>query len=66
MLEYTDMASDAERMVFQSNSGGYMIFFYLFAVFASSQESGAADMNVLIPARFSSLKTLFTVIRETD
>jgi hypothetical protein len=66
MLEYTDLASDAARMVSQSNSGGYMISFDSFAVYASSQESGAAGMNVLIPARYSSLKTLFTVIRETD
>ena len=53
-------------MVSHSNSGGYMISFDSFAVFASSQESGEAGMNVLIPARYSILKTLFTVIRETD
>jgi len=53
-------------MVSYSNSGGYMISFDSFAVFASPQESGAAGMNVLIPARYSSLKILFTVIRETD
>jgi hypothetical protein len=53
-------------MVSYSNSGGYMISFDSFAMFASSQESGAACMNVLIPARYSSLKTLFTVIQETD
>jgi hypothetical protein len=27
MLDYTDLASDAARMVSQSNSGGYMISF---------------------------------------
>jgi hypothetical protein len=43
-----------------------MISFESFAVFPSSQEFGAAGMNVLIPARYSSLKTIFTVIRETD
>ena len=43
-----------------------MISFDRFAVFASPQEYGAAGMNVLIPARYSSLKTLLTVIRETD
>jgi hypothetical protein len=66
MLEYTDLASDAARMVSQSNSGGYMISFDSFANFASSLETGAGGMNVLIPARYSSLKTLFTIIRETD
>jgi hypothetical protein len=66
VLEYTYLASDAARMVSQSNSGGYVISFDSFAVFASSQECGASGMNVLIPARYSSLKSLFTVIRETD
>jgi hypothetical protein len=51
MLEYTDLASDAARMVSQSNSGGYMISFDSFTNFASSLEVGAAGMNVLIPAR---------------
>ncbi len=66
MLEYTDLASDAARMVSQSISGSYMISFDSFAVLASTLETGAAGMNILIPARYSSLKTLFTVIRETD
>jgi len=35
MLEYTNMASDAARMVSQSNSGGYIISFDSFAVYAS-------------------------------
>jgi hypothetical protein len=65
MLEYTDLASDAARMVSQSNAGGYMISFDSFANFASSLEVGAAGMNILIPARYSSLKTLFTIVRET-
>jgi len=63
MLEYTDLASDAARMVSQSNSGGYMISFDSFANLASSIETGANNCNVLIPARYSSLKTLFTVMR---
>ncbi len=65
MLEYTDLASDVARMVSQSNSGGYMIRFDSFANFASSLEVGAAGINILIPARYSSLKTLSTVVRET-
>ena len=65
MLEYTDLGSDASRMVSQSNSGECMICFVSFAEFASSYERGDTGMNVLIPARYSSLKILFTVIRET-
>ena len=60
------MASDAARMASQSSSGGYMIYFDSFVVFASSHESGAAGMNVLITPHYASLKTLVTVIRETD
>jgi hypothetical protein len=63
MLEYTDLASDAARMVSQSNSGGYMISFDSFANYSSSLEANTTNMNILIPARYSSLKTLFTVIR---
>jgi len=66
MMEYTDLASDAARKVSHSNSGGYMISFDRFAVFASSFETVAGERNVLIPARYSSFKIIFTVIRETD
>ena len=65
MLEYTDLASDAVRMVSQSNSSGFVISFDSFVNFASSLEIGTAGMNVLIPARYSSLKTIFTSVRET-
>jgi hypothetical protein len=63
MLEYTDLASGAARMVSQSNSGGYMISFDSFANLASSIETGANNCNILIPARYFSLKTLFTIMR---
>ncbi len=66
MLEYTDLASDAARMVSQSNSGGYMISFYSFANYASALKAKASNMNVLIPARYSSLKTLFTIVRDSN
>jgi len=57
MLEYTDLASDAARMVSQSNSGGRMISFDSFANRASSIESWPSNCNILIPARYSSRKT---------
>ena len=66
MLESTDLDSDAARMVSRSNSGGYMISFDSFANYSSSLESGTGTMNVLIPARYSSLKTLFTIIRNHE
>jgi hypothetical protein len=63
MLEYNDLASDAARMVSHSNSGGYMISFDSLANYSSSLEANITNINVLIPARYSSLKTLFTVVR---
>jgi hypothetical protein len=50
MLEYTDLASDATHMVSHSNSGGYMISFASFAVFASTLGTGPGGINVVIPA----------------
>ncbi len=52
VLEYIDEASDAARVVYQSNSGGWMISFDSFANYSSSSKSGAGPMNVLIPAFF--------------
>jgi hypothetical protein len=63
MLEYTDLASDAARMVSPSISGGYMISFDSFANVSSSIETWANNCNILISARYSSLKTLFTIMR---
>jgi hypothetical protein len=63
MLEYIDLASDAARMVSQNNSGGYMISFDSFANYSSSLEANTTNRNILIPARYSSLKALFTVVR---
>lgn len=63
MLEYVELNSEAARMISAQNAGGYMISFDSFANFASTVEAGATNMNTLIPARYSSLKTLFTVIR---
>jgi hypothetical protein len=40
-----------------------MISFDSFANYQSAIETGAASANILIPARYSSLKTLFTVFR---
>jgi len=64
MLEYVELNSDAARMISAQNGGGYMISFDTFANFASTAEKGANNLNTLIPARYSSLKTLFTVFRK--
>ncbi len=64
MLEYIELNSEAARMISQQNSNGYFISFDSFHNYASTLESGATNMNVLIPARYSALKTLFTVTRK--
>ncbi len=66
MHEYTDLASDAARMVSHSNSGGYLINFDSFANYSLSLESNTKHMNVLIPARYSSLETLSIIIRNHE
>jgi hypothetical protein len=66
MLEYVELNSEAARMISQQNSGGYAISFDSFANYASTVTAGK-NANILIPARYSSLKTLFSVFRlQTD
>ena len=64
MLEYVELNSEAARMISQQNSSGYAISFDSFANFGSTIGSSSTNCNVLIPARYSSLKTLFTVFRD--
>ena len=63
MLEYTNLASDAARMFSKTLSGRYKISLDSFVNLASSIETGANNCNIIIPARYSSLKTLFTIMR---
>ena len=63
MLEYVELNSEASRMISSQNAGGYMISFDSFANYASTVDVGATNANILIPARYSSLKTLFSIFR---
>jgi hypothetical protein len=63
ILEYVELSDTATAMVAQQNPGGYMLSFDSFANYSSTLGSGVSSMNVLIPARYSVLKTLFTSIR---
>jgi hypothetical protein len=66
MLEYVELNSEAARMISAQNAGGYAISFDSFANYASTVAAGEND-NILIPARYSSLKTLFYIFRlQTD
>jgi hypothetical protein len=62
MLEYVELNSEAARMISAQNAGGYAISFDSFANYASTVAAGK-NANILIPARYSSLKTLFSVFR---
>lgn len=63
-LQYVELNSEAARMISAQNAGGYVISSESYANFANTLPSGVSNANVLIPARFSSLKTLFTVFRK--
>ena len=66
MCEFVELNSEAAKMISAQNAGGYVISFDSFQTYSSTVEQGATNMNVLIPARVSSLKTLFTVVRAQD
>jgi len=66
MLEYEELNSEAARIISAQNAGGYAISFDSFANYASTVAAGK-NANILIPARYSSLKTLFSIFRtQTD
>jgi hypothetical protein len=62
MLEYVEQNSEAARMISAQNAGGYIISFDSFANYTSTVAAGK-NGNILIPARYSSLKTLFSIFR---
>jgi hypothetical protein len=66
MSKYTNLAFNVARMVSKSNPGGYMISFDSFANYSFSLEDKAINMNVLIPERYSSLKILFAIVRDSN
>ncbi len=65
MLEYVELNSSAAQMISSQNSAGYAIIIHPFANYASTAAAGK-NANILIPARYSSLKTLFSIFRLQD
>lgn len=63
MLEYVELSDTATAMVNQQNAGGIFMSFDSFANYSSTIATNQSTMNVLIPARYSVLKTLLTSIR---
>ena len=64
-LEYVEVNSEVDRMIQQANPR-YVISCETFANYTNTVPSSggsAQQMNLLIPARFSSLKTLYTFFR---
>jgi len=66
MTETVELAPDAATMIDQANPEGYLISFETFGEYANSVPVGSGMTNLLIPARYSSLKTLFTVMRDAS
>lgn len=66
MLETTELATDAAMMIEQANPGGYLISFDSFVDYTNAVANGSSSANILVPARFSSLKTLFSVMRDAS
>jgi hypothetical protein len=66
MLEYVELNSSSAQMISAQNAGGYAISFDSFANYASTVAAGGKNANILIPARYSSLKTLFSIFRLQD
>jgi hypothetical protein len=63
VLEYVELINEASKMISAQNAGGYTISFISFANYASIIDVGASNGNLLILARYSSLKTLFSIFR---
>eukprot|EP00873_Tetraselmis_striata_P025929 jgi/Tetstr1/446193/TSEL_003593.t1 len=62
-LEFVEVTSEVDRMIQQANPR-YVISYESFANYTNSIESAEGQINKLIPARFSSLKTLYTIFRK--
>eukprot|EP00873_Tetraselmis_striata_P001624 jgi/Tetstr1/421888/TSEL_012788.t1 len=64
-LEFVEVTSEVDRMIQQANPR-YVISYEFFADYTNTVESTHKQINKLIPARFSSLKTLYTIFRKHD
>ena len=64
ILEYVELDSQAAMMISQQNPNGYMFSVDSFAHYASTIPANTQQVNILIPARFSVLKSLFSVVRK--
>eukprot|EP00873_Tetraselmis_striata_P003434 jgi/Tetstr1/423698/TSEL_014332.t1 len=62
-LEYVEVTSEVDRMIQHANPR-YVISYESFAKYTNSIESAEGHINKLTPARFSSLKTLYTIFRK--
>eukprot|EP00873_Tetraselmis_striata_P015698 jgi/Tetstr1/435962/TSEL_024843.t1 len=62
-LEFVEVTSEVDRMIQQANPR-YVISYESFANYTNSIQANEGQINKLIPARFSSLKTLYTIFRK--
>jgi len=62
-LSILELDSDAQRMVDASTGGNYYISTECYRNYSTSLASGSKGDNVLIPARFSSVKSVLAIYR---
>jgi hypothetical protein len=64
MLEYIEVASDVQMAIESATGAGYIMSFDSFANFSNSIKSDPGTVTQLIGARFSSVKTAYTMFRD--
>ena len=63
LLEYVELSDTATAMIAQQNPNGFFLTFDSFGSYSATITVGATAINILIPARYSVLKTLLTSVR---
>jgi hypothetical protein len=64
VAEIVEINSEAQGMIEQANSAGYTLSYDSFFNHANSIENGSSGVTMLIPCKYQSLKTLFTIFRK--
>lgn len=64
VAEIVEIAADAQAMIEQANASGYRISYDSFFNHSATVASGTSSLSLLIPAKYQSLKTLWTIFRK--
>lgn len=64
LAEVVEINSQAQAMIEQANAAGYTLSYDSFFNHSSTVANGTTSLSMLIPAKYQSLKTLFTIFRK--